>query len=113
MRHKCSWVESHTTLHRSVRLPLVSWLTQHKAQADYGFVGTDSTVGSQTVVVKQRASTGPGPAVTKVLLRPYSHHLDRQEVTSMGLLSKPPTSKLRSLCRHSYELHFSFLKTRV
>lgn len=34
-----SWGESHTTLHRSVRLPLVSRLTQHKAQADYGFVG--------------------------------------------------------------------------
>lgn len=46
-----SWVELHATLHRSVRLPLVSRLTQHKAQADYGSVRTDSAVGSQTVVV--------------------------------------------------------------
>lgn len=46
-----SWVELHATLHCSVRFPLVSRLTQHKAQADYGSVQTDSAVGSQTVVV--------------------------------------------------------------
>lgn len=96
MRHKCcSWVESHTTLHRSVQLSVVSWPTQHKAPADYGFVGAGGTVGSQTVLVRQWDWRGPGPVVTGALtgshsryVRPSGRHLNVLTVQNLDCQSK-------------------------
>lgn len=96
-----SWVELHATLHRSVRLPLVSRLTQHKAQADYGSVWTDSAVGSQTVVVVFIEKSPQGGGLRRGQVQqsprcfqgPHSHYVDGQKATHTGLLSKPQTSQ--------------------